>query len=98
MNIYDALGGKTINECPGKTQLPITLELLQNFSLFATNSEEVQVECLKIERSIGQHFTKNKKQTTINDLFKLQHLKVVEYIFLCLQTLFFLFFYPSYTI
>ena len=57
---------KTLRET---AQLLIALELLQNFLLFVINDEEVQVECLKIEKSIDKHFTKNKKQTTINDLF-----------------------------
>ena len=37
--------------------------------LFFINCEEVQVECLKIQRSIDKHFTKDKKETTIKDLF-----------------------------
>ena len=40
-------------------------------SLFSTNGETVQADCLKIELNIDKHFTKNNRQTTIKDFFKL---------------------------
>ena len=39
--------------------------------LFSTNDEAVQGDCLKIERNRDKNFTKNKKQTTTKDFFKL---------------------------
>ena len=44
--------------CPRKTQVLLGLELLQNFSLFDINGEEVQVECLKIVRKKDKQFTR----------------------------------------
>ena len=58
-------------ECPGKTDLLNTLELLQKFSLFSANGEAVQVNCLNIERNIDNYFMKRIKQTRIKDYFKL---------------------------
>ena len=43
----------------GKSDL--LLEVLPKFSLLSTNGEAVQADCLKIERNINKHFTKNKK-------------------------------------
>ena len=58
-------------ECTGKSELLLALEVLQKFSLFSTNGEAVQADCLKIEQNIDKHFTKNNKQPTIKDFFKL---------------------------
>ena len=57
INACDALDEKPL-ENPGKTQLLIALEMLQNFSLFAINGEEIQIGCLNIKRSIDRPFTK----------------------------------------
>ena len=58
-------------ECHGKTDFLNALELLQKFSLFSTNGEAVQVDCLNIERNIHNYFMKRIKQTRIKDYFKL---------------------------
>ena len=46
-------------ECPGKSDLLLALEVLQNFPLFSTNGEVVQADCFKIElHTDDKHFTK----------------------------------------
>ena len=68
MDVSDGLEEKPM-ECLGKSDLLLALEVLQKFSLFSANGEAVQADCLKIERNIDKHFTKNKKQTTITDFY-----------------------------
>ena len=58
-------------ECLGKTDLMNILELLQKFSLFSANGEAIQVNCLNVERNIGNYFMKRIKQARIKDYFKL---------------------------
>ena len=48
MNVSDGLEEEPM-ECPGKSDLLLALEVLQIFSLFATNGEAVQADCMKIE-------------------------------------------------
>ena len=69
MDVSDGLEEEPM-ECPRKSDPLLKLEVLQKFSLFSTNAEAVQADCLKIEQNIYKHFTKNKKQTTIKDFFK----------------------------
>ena len=64
MDVSDVLGEEPI-EYLGKSDLLLALEIFQKFSLFSTSGEAVQKNCMKIERNIDKHFTKNKKQTTI---------------------------------
>ena len=58
-------------ESTGKSDLLLASKVLQKFSLFSSTGEEAQADCLKIERNIDKNFTKNKKQTTIKEFFRL---------------------------
>ena len=70
MDVRDGLEDEPM-KCPRKSDFLLALEVLQNVCFFSTNGEAVQAECLKIKRNIDKYFRKNKKQTTIKDLFKL---------------------------
>ena len=70
MDISDGLE-EGLMECSGNLTSLRELEVFQKLSLFLTNSEAVQADCLKIERNVDKHFTENKKQTTIKNYFKL---------------------------
>ena len=65
MDIRDDLEEEP-TECPGKSDL-LALEVLQKFSLFPTNGSCSRL----IKPNINKNFTKNEKQTTINEFFKL---------------------------
>ena len=88
-------------KCPWKFDPLLALEVLEKFFLFSANGEAVQVDCLKIEQTIDKHFTKNKKQTTIKDIFLIVILiwctntcfSVFKYFFSCLFTEFVQFLY-----
>ena len=66
MDIRDDLEEEP-TECPGKSDLLLALEVLQKFSLFSTNGSSSRL----IKPNINKNFTKNEKQTTINEFFKL---------------------------
>ena len=70
MDVSDGLEEESM-ECHGKSNLLLALEALQKFCLFPTDEEAVEADCLKVQQNIDKHFTKNKKQTTIKDFFKL---------------------------
>ena len=70
MDVRDDLEEESM-ECSGKSDHLPALEVLQKFSLFSTNCEAVQSDCLMMKGKVDKYFTKDKKQTTIKDFFKL---------------------------
>ena len=65
MDVSDGLEEEPM-ECPGKSDLLCIGGFSKNFLVFNERRD-----CLKNERNINKHFTKNKKQATIKDFFKL---------------------------
>ena len=58
-------------ECPKQRELLEMVEMMKQFSLFTKNGEMVQSYANEVGRIIDQHFTQAKKQTAIDDFFKM---------------------------